>query len=261
MIIPAGPDAEQRIGLIASQKNAEATTSTMYAPKVRGRTLTRLTLIVLCCVQLWLMPVVRAQSATSGHNPHKGRDVRLQHIAEPPELAGEPGPPPPPPTPASLQFVQSKAISAANPHDPKTLPPAIREASRLIRLEPTNSDFYLLRATLSCYVRANPAEILDDMSHSISLHQQSKSSASPTLKEHFMLKAKIEFESSDFEDSMRDLDAAIRQDYENAKDVFNDGNTKPTTTAQPCVWTLSDLDALEKRFPHDYRPPLYRGIF
>jgi len=199
-----------------------------------------------------------AQSATSDQ---RARDVRFQHIAEPLELAGEPQPVPPPPTAASLQFVQSKTISAANPHDVKTLAPAIRELTELIRLEPTNSDFYLLRATLSCYARANSGEILDDVSHSMSLREQSKSTAYSTLREHYALKAKIEFEGGRFEDSMHDLDAAIREDYESAKDVFNDGNTKPTITPQPCVWTQSDLDTLERRFPQDYRPPLYRGLY
>ena len=110
-------------------------------------TMTRLTGIVLCCAQLSFVSILGAQSATPGH---KVRDVRFQNIAEPLELAGEPQPAPPPPTAVSLQFVQSKTISAANPHDVKTLAPAIRELTELIRLEPTNSDFYLLRATLSC---------------------------------------------------------------------------------------------------------------
>jgi tetratricopeptide (TPR) repeat protein len=110
-------------------------------------------------------------------------------------------------------------------------------------------------------VRANSTEILDDISRSMSLHGQSASSAYPTLRDHYALKAKIEFESGHFEDSMRDLDAAIRENYEDAKDVFNDGNTKPTTTAQPCVWTQADLETLERRFPQDSRPPLYRGLY
>ncbi len=218
----------------------------------------RVTLIAACCAQLSLVSIFGAQSATSDQ---RARDVRFQHIAEPLELAGEPQPVPPPPTAASLQFVQSKTISAANPHDVKTLAPAIRELTELIRLEPTNSDFYLLRATLSCYARANSGEILDDVSHSMSLREQSKSTAYSTLREHYALKAKIEFEGGRFEDSMHDLDAAIREDYESAKDVFNDGNTKPTITPQPCVWTQSDLDTLERRFPQDYRPPLYRGLY
>jgi len=88
--------------------------------------MTRLSVIVLCCA-LYSVQVVRAQSSMAGQRTPNRPDVRLQHIAEPPELAGEPGPIPAPPTPASLQFVQSKAISAANPHDVKTLPPAIRE--------------------------------------------------------------------------------------------------------------------------------------
>ncbi len=212
--------------------------------------ITRLSALVLC-VCLSLVPVVFPQSSTS----------RQKLRAEPPELAGEPAPKPAPPNPASLEFVQSKAISAANPHDPTTLEPAIRELTRLISLEPTNSDFYLLRATLSCYMRANSTKILDDISHATSLHGQSKSSAYPTLREHYALKAKVEFESSHFEDSIRDLDAAIREDYESAQDVFNDGNTKPTTTTQPCVWTQADLDTLERRFPQDFRPPLYRGLY
>ena len=211
--------------------------------------------ILLSCTAVGALAF--AQSALPGH---KVGDTRLRHIAEPLELAGEPPPMPTPPTPALLQFAESKAISAADPHDAKTLAPAIQEFDRLIRLEPTNSDFYLLRATLSCYVRANSTDILDDISRSMSLHRQSASSAYPTLWDHYALKSKIEFEGSHFEDSMRDLDAAIREDYESAKDVFNDGNTKPTTTTRSCVWTQSDLNTLQRRFPKDYRPPLYLGL-
>ncbi len=222
--------------------------------------MTRPSLLLLCCT-LYLVPVVCAQPAMAGQRTPSKPDVRLQRIAEPPELAGEPGPLPTPPSPASLQFIQSKAITTADPHDVKSLGPAIQELTGLIHLEPTNSDFYLLRATFSCYIRANSAEILNDISRSISLHEQSTSSAYPTLRDHYVLKAKIEFERGHFEDSMRNLDVAIRENYEDAKDVFDDGNTKPTTTTQPCVWTLADLDKLERRFPQDYRPPLYRGLY
>jgi tetratricopeptide (TPR) repeat protein len=192
---------------------------------------------------------------------HKVRDTRPRHIAEPLELAGELPPMPSPPTPALLEFVQSRAISAADPHDVKTLAPAIQEFNRLIRLEPTNSDFYFLRASLSCYVRANSTEILDDINRSISLRAQSTSTAYSTARERNALKAKIEFEGGHFGDSMRDLDAAIKEDYESAKDVFNDGQVKPTTTTQPCAWTQPDLDTLQRRFPQDYRPPLYLGLY
>jgi hypothetical protein len=91
--------------------------------------MTRLPVVVLCCVQLLFVPILGAQSAASGQ---KMRDVRFQRITEPLELAGEPGPIPTPPTPASLRFVQNKEISAVGPHDPKTLAPAIRELTALI---------------------------------------------------------------------------------------------------------------------------------
>jgi tetratricopeptide (TPR) repeat protein len=212
--------------------------------------------ILLSCAVLGALAF--GQSALPSH---KVGDTRLPHIAEPLELAGEPPPAPTPPTPALMQFAESKAISAADPHDVKTLTPAIQELNRLIRLEPTNSDFYLLRASFSCYVRANSTEILDDINHSISLHAQSTSTAYSTLREHYALKAKIEFEGGHFEESMRDLDVAVREDYESATDVFNDGQVKPTTATQPCTWTQPDLDALQRRFPQDYRPPLYLGLY
>jgi hypothetical protein len=207
-------------------------------------------------VQLSLMPAVSAQSATSGQIPHTSNNV-----VEPPELVGQAQPIQTPPSPATLQFAESKKIQAADPQDAKTLAPAIGELTALIRLEPTNSDFRLLRATLSCYLRANSTDILDDIAKSISLHSGSKSTAYHTLKEHYALRAKVEFESGHFEDSMRDLDAAIKEDYGNAEGVFDDGKIEPSTTTQPCVWTKPDLEALEHRFPKDYRPPLYRGLY
>ena len=221
----------------------------------------RLALIVLCCSQFWVKPVVHAQAAPPDHKPRNGHDARLQHIAEPPELAGPPVPTPTPPSPALRQFAESKVILGANPKDAKTLAPAIRELTALILADPTNSDFHLLRATLSCYNHGSAKDILDDITLSISLHGGSKSTAYSTLKDHYGLRAKVEFESGHIEDSMRDLDAAIREDYENAEDVFNDGNVKPSTTTQPCVWTQPDFDTLERRFPTDYRSSLYRGLY
>jgi len=213
------------------------------------------------CMPLLCAVVCASAFGQSALPNHKVRDTGLRHIAEPLELAGEPPPMPPPPTPALLQFAQSKVISAADPHDVKTLAPAIQELNRLILLEPSNSDFYFLRASLSCYVRANSTELLDDINHSISLRAQSPSTAYSTVRERDALKAKIEFEGGHFEDSMRDLDAAIKEDYENAKDVFNDGQVKPTTTTQTCTWTQPDLEALQRRFPQDYRPSLYLGLY
>src|SRR3989442_1476208 len=217
----------------------------------------RLISTVFCCVYFLLIPALRAQSAMSGRN---GYNVHLAHVADPPELAGKPGPAPTPPTVAERQFVENRAIRGVDPKDPKTLAPAIRELTALIALEPTNSDFHLVRATLSCYAHANSADILQDIDMSISLHGSSKS-AYRTLKEHYALRARIKFDTGRFEESMRDLDAAIKEDYDSGEDVFNDGETKPSTTTRPCVWTEPDLDALARRFLKDFRPLMYRGLY
>lgn len=182
-------------------------------------------------------------------------------FVEPPELTGDAAPVLPGPSTAETKFVQSKALREADPHDTKTLGPAIRELDELILIEPTNSAFYFTRATLSCYNGGNPIQILADVARAVSLQAHSRSHEHPTPRDLLAFKAKIEFESGHLEQSMADLDSAIKYDYKTAGDVFNDGNVKPTTTKDPCVWTQSDLDTLEQRFPTDYRPPLYRGIY
>jgi tetratricopeptide (TPR) repeat protein len=179
---------------------------------------------------------------------------------EPPELSGAPQQPLPPPTPATRQFAQSKAIRAADPEVAATLGPAIHELNALIEQEPRNSDFYLLRASLACYAHAGEENILHDVAASMSFHDSHRS-AYETLREHHALKAKVEFEHGHYQDAMLDLDEAIKEEYETAQQVIDDGKTKPSMTTQPCVWTLPDLDALADRFPADYRPQLYRGLY
>src|SRR5262249_54367529 len=36
---------------------------------------------------------------------------------------------------------------------------------------------------------------------------------------------------------------------------------KPTQSAAPCRWTQGDLNTLAERFPKDFRPPLYLGLY
>jgi tetratricopeptide (TPR) repeat protein len=214
------------------------------------------TLLLLLCAQL------SSTAVHVGSQPSAARraTIRPNSVAEPPELDRAPLPPPPPPTPATRQFAQSKAIRAADPEVPATLGPAIHELNSLIEQEPRNSDFYFLRASLACYAHAGEEDILHDVAASMSLHDSHRS-AYETLREHHVLKAKIEFEHGHYQEAMRDLDEAIKEDYETAQQVFNDGKTKASMTTQPCAWTLPDLDALADRFQADYRPPLYRGLY
>jgi tetratricopeptide (TPR) repeat protein len=232
----------------------------MSQDNVGVTTITRFLAVFACLMPLLTVPAV-LHSQQYKQQLHKVSDVRLRGIADPPELAGAPPPAPPKPSAASMQFIQSKAIQQADPHDPKTLEPAFRELDELIHLEPNNSDLYLIRATLSCQTHTSPTKILEDIARSISLHQRSKSTDYPTLRERLAFKAKVEFEAGQLQESMADLDAAIREDYKDAENVFNDGKVEPTKTQDPCVWTEPDLDILEQKAPNDYRPALYRGLY
>jgi tetratricopeptide (TPR) repeat protein len=252
------PHYQSVCGLLLTAIDSAFYSSENVLPVMKSLLATWLTLSL--CIVVHFVFVSRAQVIAGQRTERNRSSAHLQHVAQPPELAGEPAPSPTPLSAAYLRFVQSKAIASVDRNDAKTLTPAISELTELIRLEPTSSDFYLIRAQLSCYAHANAAQILSDVSRSISLHK-STSSVYPTLKDHYVLKAKVEFEDGHLEESMQDLDAAIRQDYEDAQDVFNDGNTEPTTTTERCIWTQADLGALEQRFPQDYRPPLYRGLY
>ncbi len=222
--------------------------------------MTRFTLLVLCCSQL-LSTSLSAASPTAGKTLQSTVRAGTQNVQhEPPELTGRPQAAPPPPGPALRQFAQSKVIRAADPENPKTLRPAIAELTDLIRQEPHNSDFYFLRASLACYARADHVNVLNDLAQSISLRGPRRN-GDETLKERYALRAKVEFDNHRYDDAMRDLDTAIKQDYDSAQQIFNDGGTKPSTIAKPCVWTLADLDTLAERYPTDYRPPLYRGLY
>ena len=227
----------------------------------RRSAMQRITVLVLW-MQFGAVSIIRpAQARTVGQEVQSMRPESPRQIVEPAELTGPAKPTPPPPTAAMRRFVESKAIQAADPKDAKTLAPALRELDALIQAEPRNSDFYLLRASLSCHAHVSPRSILADIDQSISLHAFSKVGPYPTLKDHYGLKAKVEFDNGQYQDAMSDLDAAIKQNYDSGEQIFNDGNVEPTTTTQLCVWTQPDLDLLAQKFPTDYRPLIYRGLY
>ena len=65
-----------------------------------------------------------------------------------------------------------------------------------------------------------------------------------------------------YADALNDLDAGIRIEYQNADDVFSNGNVKPDEpTAIPCMWSQADVNKLAELFPKDYRTSLYVGLF
>ncbi len=60
------------------------------------------------------------------------------------------------PSDADVWLMGSKALKA-DPDHPETIAPALKDLNEVIALAPERSDFYLVRATLSCFNHAEPA--------------------------------------------------------------------------------------------------------
>jgi tetratricopeptide (TPR) repeat protein len=184
-------------------------------------------------------------------------------VADPVELGG-------PPkkllvvSPAKREFFNSPAVKELNSTDPKLVASiVVREVTKFVEQNSNDTDFYLLRATFSCQIPGNDKEaILNDVATSIRLWKQSENNVFASLKNHYVLKAKIEFLLRRYTDAMSDLDAAIRFDYASADQLFNNGNVKadePPPTE--CSWARADLTMLSHLFPNDYRTSLYLGLY
>jgi len=206
--------------------------------------------VVASVLSLFALPLAAQDAAR--------RPVR---VVDPQELSGPPKKPPVM-TPAFRAFAESSVLKELNSKDPKILIGAVRDITSLIQQYPNEPDFYFLRATASCQINGNKDAILNDIAMSSKLRIPGNTYVYDSARDHYTLKAKVEFNVGRYEEAMSDLDASIREDYSSAEQVFNDGNVKPNQpTATPCAWTTTDLNTLANRFPKDYRPPLYRGLY
>jgi tetratricopeptide (TPR) repeat protein len=197
--------------------------------------------------------------------PLSARNVpsrRQRAVVDPVELSG----PPKKPivvTPARRALAQSAVMEQLNSKDPSVLATAVREITSFIQRDPTDTDFFIMRATVSCEIAgSNKEEILKDVNTSIKLWKPNENSAFGSLKDHYAQKAKVEFLLGRYADALNDLDAGTRIDYDRAEQMFNNGNVKPDEpTATPCVWSQADVNKLAELFPKDYRTSLYVGLY
>lgn len=183
-------------------------------------------------------------------------------VVDPFELSG----PPKKPiviTPTKRAFAQSGVLEQLNSKDPSVLASVVREITSFIQQDSADSDLYLIRATVSCEIAGSSKEgMLNDVATSIKLWKPDKNNVYDSLRDHYALKAKIEFLLGRYADAMNDLDAGIRIDYDNAEEMFNNGNAKPNEPiAMPCMWSQTDVNNLAKLFPKDYRTSLYVGLY
>ena len=77
-------------------------------------------------------------------------------------------------------------------------------------------------------------------------------------------RARLEYDLGRFQAAVDDLEKGIRLSPDSVNDVVKVGSVKPGTRAEEenlCAWTQTELDGLSKRFPSDYRIPIYRGLY
>src|SRR6202162_1609495 len=98
-------------------------------------------------------------------------------VVDPVELSG---PPKAPITlsPAKRAFAQSAAMNHLESKDPSVLAATLREITSFIQQDPTDPDFFFMRATVSCEIAgSNKETILRDIDTSLKLWKPNENSA------------------------------------------------------------------------------------
>jgi tetratricopeptide (TPR) repeat protein len=221
--------------------------------------LCQLRVVVASLAPLLLCPFVFGDTTALLPSETAQGQAELARAIEPPELKGPSARSRIPPTAADVLLIGSQALKA-DPDHPETLAPALKDLNDVIALAPERSDLYLVRATLSCFNRAEASSVVADINKSIELYRPGQS-AYENLAGHYALRARVELDTGHFADSVKDLDLAIAQNYDNAADIFNDGKVEPSKSSRRCAWTQPDLDLLASKLPADGRPFIYKGLY
>jgi tetratricopeptide (TPR) repeat protein len=178
--------------------------------------------------------------------------ARNDAVWEPPELSGE-AKKVSQPSEADAQFLEI-GISD-KPDEVKT---ALPKLDHFIAKHPDYADAYFLRATYKACVLSSDdfPSIVSDVNNAISLPNGIYNNA-----DHYSLLGKIALQKGETREAMNDLEKAMMRDVDTANRIFNIGGIEPEKTSKPCVWNLTDLDGLIAKFPKDFRPSLFRGLY
>lgn len=186
--------------------------------------------------------------------------VRIAGVQEPPELTGEAKKF----TPPSETILQLREVFPKDEKNIEQVKSGIEKLSKLLRDNPDYSDGYFMRAVFNrCMLKSDdPEAILNDINTAMSTHAAQKlPGLYESLAEHYSFRAKVWFDSGRYPEAMDDLEAAMMQRIDNIDNLFNSDGTAPDISSpNVCIWSLSDLDTLVRRFPKDYRALLFRGV-
>ena len=172
--------------------------------------------------------------------------------AEPPELTGAPKKVTQP-SEADKEFLEIGI--AANPDEAKT---ALPKLNSFIAGHTDYSDAYFLRATYE-------ACILNDTDFNLVVNDLNAAISGKrgiyTDRDYYSLLGKIALREGKPREAMSHLEKAMTKDLDTAERMFNVEGIAPEKTSKPCVWNLTDLNGLIGKFPKDYRPYLFRGLY
>jgi tetratricopeptide (TPR) repeat protein len=145
-------------------------------------------------------------------------------------------------------------------NDVQAMLPAI---NRVIASYPEYAAAYIMRLGALCGGSDKDA-VLSDINSALK-YSDSSQAFGETLKQSvgslYGMRAKIEYLSGDYTGAFTDLEKATRADLTKPSEFVNSGAAGPENTASICTWTQPDLDGLVQRFPGDYRPYLFRGLY
>ena len=79
--------------------------------------------------------------------------------------------------------------------------------------------------------------------------------------DYYPLLGKIEIATGQYDKARDSLEKAMLRDLSSADKIFSIDGVEPTKTSKFCAWNLADLDTLISKFPRDYRPLLFHGLY
>lgn len=178
---------------------------------------------------------------------------KINGVSEPPELTGVPKNVTKPSTVDTELFEIIGHLKDEN-EIKSTLP----KLDEFIERHPDYSDALFLRATCkACILNSNDFtsiqnDVVAAMSHSGQVYNNT---------DYYSLLGKIELAKGNYIKAVDYLDKAMVSDLSTANRMFSIEGVQPERTSKFCVWNLADLDGLVARFPKDYRPWLFRGLY
>jgi tetratricopeptide (TPR) repeat protein len=179
--------------------------------------------------------------------------VSIAGIVDPPELTGS----------ANESEPDSEPEKMLAMHEAKDNASFLKVLDGVLHQYPKYADGYSQRAFLHCYEAGSiPPEVLDDLKNAINYSTPTRSTKrSIPVAELYAMKAKVEFTDRAYSTSIDDLLSAIQLDPVGKVFDSHVSPLPPKPTSPPCEWNTTDLDALIKALPRDYRVYLFRALY